>query len=201
MFDELLAHDGVDEIVELRSSFGFMAFHGGSLEAGTDDIARSAAATAGASLYAVVQPSDLQWHVPSVRVSPDRSPALARFLTHVDVVVAVHDYGRVGMWTSLLLGGRNRALAAHVGGHLRTALTGWEVVDDLDRIPHRLRGLHGDNPVNRTGGGGVQLELPPRVRGLGPWWDDRPVGERTAVRQALVEGLAAAARGWPGPDR
>ena len=38
-FDELLAHPGVEEICTLRSSFGFMAFHGGSLEQKTDDIA------------------------------------------------------------------------------------------------------------------------------------------------------------------
>ena len=43
MFDELLAHPGVEESVELRSRFGFMAFHGGSLELGTDQIARAAA--------------------------------------------------------------------------------------------------------------------------------------------------------------
>ena len=51
--------------------------------------------------------------------------------------------------------------------------------------------------MNRVRGGGVQLELPPRVRGLGPWWDhpDR-AGQRTSHRDALVEGLAAAARAW-----
>ena len=35
-FAELLAHDGVEEDLELRSPFGFMAFHGGNLEEGTD---------------------------------------------------------------------------------------------------------------------------------------------------------------------
>ena len=34
----------------------------------------------------------------------------------VDVAVAVHGYGRAGRFTTLLLGGRNRALAAHVAG-------------------------------------------------------------------------------------
>ena len=38
-FAELLAHDGVEEDLELRSAFGFMAFHGGNLEVGTDVIA------------------------------------------------------------------------------------------------------------------------------------------------------------------
>src|SRR5688572_7938881 len=110
-FAELLAHDGVEEELVLRGSFGFMAFHGGNLEEGTDGIASAAAEASDASLYAVRQPVDLRWHIPSVEVVPADSPALARFLDHVDVAVAVHGYGREGMWTTLLLGGGNRALA------------------------------------------------------------------------------------------
>ena len=34
MFAELLAHPGVEEVVDLRGPFGFMAYHGGSLEEG-----------------------------------------------------------------------------------------------------------------------------------------------------------------------
>ena len=121
-FAELLEHDGVEEDLELRSSFGLMAFHGGNLEEGTDVIAAAVAEQAGASLYAVRQPVGLRWHLPSVEIGPADSPALAAFLDHVDVAVAVHGYGRDGMWTTLLLGGQHRALAAHVGAHLRAAM-------------------------------------------------------------------------------
>jgi phage replication-related protein YjqB (UPF0714/DUF867 family) len=31
-------------------------------------------------------------------------------------------------------------------------------------MPAHLRGMHPNNPVNRVASGGVQLELPPRVR-------------------------------------
>jgi phage replication-related protein YjqB (UPF0714/DUF867 family) len=194
-FAELLDHPGVVERVELRSRFGFMAFHGGSLEEVTDEIAASAAAAAGASLYAVIQPSDLRWHIPSALVVPESSAGLARFLGHVDTVVAVHGYGRAGFWTSILLGGRDRALAGHVAAHLGPALPEYEIVDELEDIPQTLRGLHPDNPVNRALRGGVQLELPPRVRGMGPHWDnmaERPVPHT----MALVEALAAAAVAW-----
>ena len=84
----------------------------------------------------------------------------------------MHGYGRDGMWTSLLLGGRDRALAQELGAALRPALAGYEVVDDLDAIPVDLRGLHAENPVNKVRAGGVQLELPPRVRGHSPVWAD-----------------------------
>ena len=140
----------------------------------------------GASLYALCQPDDLRWHIPSVQMDPADSPALGRFLAHVDVVLSVHGYGRDGLFTTLLLGGGDRSLAAHVAGHLRAALPGYTVEDDLAAIPKPLRGLHPDNPVNRTGGGGVQIELPPRIRLQGPNADP-------AARQALVAGLAAAA--------
>jgi phage replication-related protein YjqB (UPF0714/DUF867 family) len=192
MFAELLAHEGVEELCQLRSRFGLMAFHGGNLEKGTDAAAVAAAERSDASLYAVCQPPDLRWHIPSTAVRPAESERLAAFLDHVDVVVAVHGYGAEGYWTTLLLGGRNRLLAAHVGAALRAELGphGYDVVDDLDAIPSRLRGVHRDNPVNLPRGGGVQLELPPRVRGTSPL-------SRPEYTEALIDGLAAAAATWP----
>jgi phage replication-related protein YjqB (UPF0714/DUF867 family) len=202
MFDELLAHPGVEEISELRSTFGFMAFHGGSLEQVTDDIAVSAAARGGASVYAVVQPPGFRWHLPSTQIDPAHSPVLAAFLDHVDIAVAVHGFGREGMFTTLLLGGQNRELADHVGRHLQAGLPEYDVVDELDRIPKELRGLHPENPVNRPRHGGVQLELPPRVRGLGPFWTDfraehdDDAGARVPHTEALITALAEAATTW-----
>ncbi|MCU1463859.1 MAG: hypothetical protein JWO37_3934 [Acidimicrobiales bacterium] len=194
VLQRLLAEPGVSEVVELRSSVGFMAIHGGSLEGATDVIASDAAARAGASLYAVLLPPQLQWHVPSHHYRAEESAGLAAFLDHVDVVVAVHGYGRDGMWTSLLLGGRDRAVAADLGAALRPALPDYEIVDDLDAVPVDLRGLHPDNPVNRTRAGGVQLELPPRVRGHGPVWSDWSGAGPVPPMAALIDALAAWAR-------
>ena len=200
-FAELLAHPGVDELCELRSPFGFLAFHGGNLERMTDEIAKVAAQRSGASFYAVVQPEPLREHIPSNKVTPDVSPTLARFLDHVEVCVAIHGYGRQGFWTSLLLGGQNRALAAHVGGHLRAALPDYAILDDAAAIPSELRGMHHQNPVNRPRSGGVQLELPPRVRGLTPHASGyRRVDGRIEPTNRLIDGLVAAAAAWRLPD-
>jgi hypothetical protein len=49
-----------------------------------------------------------------------------------------------------MLGGRNRALAAHLADALRPMLPGAVVVDDLSKIPKPIRG--------------VQVELSPMVR-------------------------------------
>jgi phage replication-related protein YjqB (UPF0714/DUF867 family) len=198
-FAQLLELPGVIEVSHLRSRFGFLAFHGGNLERVTDEIASEAAARAGASFYGVLQPAGVRHHIPSAQVDPAASRGLAAFLDHCDAVVAVHGYGLQGRWTHLLLGGRNRALAAHVGHHLRHALPAYEVVDDLERIPPRLRGLHPCNPCNRTRVGGVQLELPPRVRGLTPmarWWPG--TARRFPHVDDLVAGLASAATAWQG---
>jgi phage replication-related protein YjqB (UPF0714/DUF867 family) len=184
MFDELLRHPGVVEEWELRSPFGFLAIHGGSLERGTAEVATDAAERAGASLYAVRQPENLRWHIPSALVDPGLAPALSAFLDHVDVVVSVHGYGRRGYSNVVLVGGRNRALAARAADALRAAVPSHRFVDDLRVIPPTLRGIHLDNPVNRTRGGGIQLELPPTLRdGHGSASD----------REALVSVLAALA--------
>ena len=195
-FADLLAHPGVEETVELRSPVGICAFHGGNLERVTDVVAEQAAAQAGASCYLVRQPDDLHWHIPSTAVGSAPSEKLTAFLDHVDVVITVHGYGREGLWTSLLLGGSNRELASHVGGHLRDALPDYEIVTDLDEIPQSLRGLHPRNPVNLTRHGGVQVELPPRVRGMGPVWAHWSDGLAPPTT-ALIDALAQAAQTWP----
>ncbi|MDQ6696058.1 MAG: poly-gamma-glutamate hydrolase family protein [Actinomycetota bacterium] len=197
-FAELLAMPGVEEIMERRSTVGFLAFHGGSLERGTDIIASLAARAAGASYYGVVQPPDIRWHLPSTQVTPAASPVLREFLDHVEVAVAVHGFGRVGHWASLLLGGGNRALASHVARCLRPALPDYDIVTDLDRIPAELRGLDPRNPVNRPRGSGVQLELPPRVRGNTPNCPPADAAGLVPDSRALVEALAAAASSWRG---
>jgi phage replication-related protein YjqB (UPF0714/DUF867 family) len=201
IYGRLLTEPGVAESVELRPGLGtrvgVMAFHGGSLEVGTDIIATAAAERAGASVYTVTQPDDLTWHIPSKLVDPAQSTTLAGFLQHVDSVMTVHGYGRPERFTTLLLGGRNRSLANHVAGHIRGALPGYTVEDDLDAIPAELRGLHPDNPVNLPRQGGVQLELPPRVRGQGPFWADHPPDEPIPHTYQLISGLAAAMVDWP----
>jgi phage replication-related protein YjqB (UPF0714/DUF867 family) len=115
-------------------------------------------------VYAVRQPEDLRWHIPSALVDPSLSPALTSFLEHVELVVSVHGYGRRGHSNVVLIGGRNRQLAARAATVLRAAVPSHRFIDDLHAIPSTLRGIHHDNPVNRTRGGGIQLELPPTLR-------------------------------------
>ena len=197
-FAELLALPGVEERSLLEGRVGFMAYHGGELELMTDVIAEAAAERSGASYYGVRHPESLQVHISSSRVTADQSPVLAEFLSHVDVAITIHGFGRRSLFTSLLLGGRNRELAAHVASHLRPALPAYEVVDDLEQIPGELRGMHPRNPVNVPRLAGVQIELPPRVRGSSPIWRDWESG-LVPHTESLIDALATAASTYPLP--
>ncbi len=197
-FATLLAHPNCTEELVLRSSFGFMAFHGGNLERMTDDIGRAAAEQSGASFYAVVQAPPLREHFPSIEVQPEHSESLAAFVDHVDVVIALHGYGRQDLWTSVLLGGRNRDLAGVLAARLRVNLPDFAHLDDLAEIPTDLAGQHERNPVNLPRFGGVQVELPPRIRGLTPHADtmtrtDGLIPWTSSLIAALVETAAS----WP----
>ena len=195
-FATLLAQPGVEEVSELRGRVGFMAYHGGALEAMTDVIARRAAERASASCYSVIQPPGMREHLSSIKVNPDESDALATFVEHVDIVITVHGYGRRGLFGSLLLGGGNRPFAEHVGNSLRQTLPAYDIRTEIDAIPQPLRGLHPANPVNLPRDGGVQIELPPRVRGSSPlWWDWEGPG-LTPHTESLIDGLTDAASSW-----
>ena len=198
MLAELLSTPGVIEHCTLRSRVGFMALHGG-LEASTYEIASVCAAEADASLYAVVQPAELTWHVPSHRYSLDDSTALRSFCEHVDVAISLHGYGGVRdsdqRWLTIVLGGGDRERAAELGVSLRGALPDYAIIDDLDAIPREYRGIHPDNPVNLCRGGGVQIELPPRVRGTSPVWADHDFERDPFVphTRSLIGALVATA--------
>jgi phage replication-related protein YjqB (UPF0714/DUF867 family) len=201
---ELLDRPGVHEVCELRGRFGFMAIHGGNLERVTDVVAIEAAQRAEASCYAVIQAPPLRHHVASALFDPSHSDALAGFLDHVEVVVALHGYGREDRFSQLLLGGANRPLATHLAGYLRARLpAGYEIIDCLAEIPEGLRGLHPDNPVNRPNQGGVQIELPPTVR----WnrdasnWSDHLDTPRAPDVESLIAALSAASLAWPEAHR
>ncbi|MFV2039859.1 MAG: poly-gamma-glutamate hydrolase family protein [Acidimicrobiales bacterium] len=189
----------VTEELRLGSRFGFMAYHGGTLEKATDNVAREAAVLAGGSYYGVVQEHDDPIHITSTDVRPERSQALATFLDHVDVVVSMHGYGRDHLFHSVLLGGRNRALARHLAAHARFVLPRYTFEHDLDQIPTELAGQHPHNPVNRPPQQGVQIELPPTIRwNYEQWgWSDNDGIGRAPQMDTLIAVLAGAARSWP----
>jgi phage replication-related protein YjqB (UPF0714/DUF867 family) len=185
-----------------------MALHGGSQDRGTHEIASQAASRAGASYYAIIQPRDLRVHLTSRRHDPDQSERLTAFLAHVDTAISVHGFGRDGFnlfvepargvviepygpalrgrqegpLRGIIIGGQNVQLLAVARQLMHERFAGYRVADDRIRL-----GFHPENPVNLPRSQGVQIELPPGLRGIGDF------GERSACRQdeAVTEVITA----------
>lgn len=179
---------GVREECILRSNVGFMALHGGSQDRGTAEIAALAAEQAGVSYYAIVQPPELRVHLTSRLHDPVHSANLKGFLDRVDIAISVHGFGREGfaLWCDpdrglviepygpavrgkqtgplrgIILGGLNMQLLDSARHMFRCSLPGYHVADERIRL-----GYHPENPVNLPSAHGVQVELPPGLRGIG----------------------------------
>jgi phage replication-related protein YjqB (UPF0714/DUF867 family) len=220
---ELLKLPRVSEECVLRSAVGFMALHGGSQDRGTDQIASRAAEQAGASYYAIIQPAELRVHLTSRLHNPDHSARLRAFLQHVDIAISVHGFGRdsFALWIDperglviepygpairgnqsgplrgVIVGGRNIELLKVARQLLHDRFAGYHVADERVRL-----GFHPDNPVNLPSGRGIQVELPPGLRGIGDYGEHfapRQDGVVTEVVAALVE-LANRATEFQSPD-
>lgn len=185
---ELLALPGVHEQCVLRSPVGFLALHGGSQDRGTHEIAHRAAEHAGASYYAIVQPPDVRVHLTSRLHDPAHSARLRAFIGHVRIAISVHGFGRDGFaftadpvrgvviepygpamrgpqtrpLRGVIVGGRNADLLKEARRLLEDRFHGYHLADERIRL-----GFHPRNPVNLPAAHGVQIELPPGLRGIG----------------------------------
>ena len=189
MATSLLETSDAYEELEIRSKVGLMAYHGGTLEKATDAIARETAELCGASYYGLIQTNDDPLHFPSTKLFEYASETLNVFFRHVRVVITIHGYGREHLFDSVLLGGRNRALASHLASFLKMALPDYSFENDLEQIPKELRGLHPKNPVNIPALTGVQVELPPTLRWNREEWgwsDNGGIGRAKHVDDIIV---------------
>jgi phage replication-related protein YjqB (UPF0714/DUF867 family) len=218
---ELLTMPGVREVSILRSRVGFMALHGGSQDRGTEEIACGAAEQSGASYYAIVQPPGQRVHLTSRLHDPDQSPQFRAFLDHVDVAISVHGFGREGfaLWLDpdrglliepygpvvrgrqtgplrgIILGGLNAELLDAARQLFDGRFAGFHLADERVRL-----GFHPDNPVNLPSAHGVQVELPPGLRGIGDFGEtlvprlDGVVGEVVATLVELAQRAAELVR-------
>tara|TARA_B100000945_G_scaffold66012_1_gene49410 strand:- start:75 stop:695 length:621 start_codon:yes stop_codon:yes gene_type:complete len=189
MATSLLETSDAYEELEIRSEIGLMAYHGGTLEKATDAIARETAELCGASYYGLIQTNDDPLHFPSTKLFEYASENLNIFFQHVRVVITIHGYGREHLFHSVLLGGRNRALASHLASFLKMALPDYSFENDLEQIPKELRGLHPKNPVNIPALTGVQVELPPTLRWNREEWgwsDNDGIGRAKHVDDIIV---------------
>jgi phage replication-related protein YjqB (UPF0714/DUF867 family) len=136
---------------------------------------------------------------------------LRAFLHHVDIAISVHGFGRdgfglrvdpvgglviepygsplrdgqTGPLRGIIVGGRNAELLDVARRLLHDRLAGYHVADERVRL-----GFHPENPVNLPSSHGVQIELPPGLRGIGELGENLVPSEGgvvTEVIAALVE--------------
>jgi len=198
-FTELLSSPEITEEIEIRSSFGVCALHGGGLERATEAVARDVAKNTDSSYYAVIQPEGSRIHLSSKYFDPNQSSKLGQFLEKIDTLISIHGYGKEDDFWALLLGGNNRELAYHLAGSLREVLPEeYRVVDQIDNIPPPLRGVHPDNPVNFPINGGVQIEIPPGLRWNREYnfWSDADGTPRSEDLNKLIKGLVSGINSW-----
>ena len=204
-FAELLAHDGVEEDLELRSPFGFMAFHGGNLEEGTDLVAAAAAEQSGASLYAVRQPPALRWHIPSIEVDPDDSPALGRVprpRRRGRRRPRLRPRGPVDDAAPRRRQPRPRRPPRRPPARARCPATRWSTTSTPSRATCAASTAR--NPVNRRRARrrAARAARRGRARARCPMWADLPADEPDPhTRSTSSPALAAAARTWPPATR
>ena len=196
---DLLSKPGVVEEMELRSSFGVCALHGGGLERATEAVARDVAKETNSSYYALIQPEGSRLHLSSKNFDTRESSKLCKFLNEIDTVISVHGYGKDDDFWAVLLGGTNRELAYHLAGSLREVLPEeYRVVDQIDKIPRSLRGVHPSNPVNFPINRGVQIEIPPGLRRNREYkfWSDSGGTPRSEDLNQLIDGLISGINKW-----
>ena len=208
---DLLAIPGMREECVLRSKVGFLALHAGSQDRGTEQIARRAAENAGASYYAIEHPPQLRVHLTSRLHDPKHSRQLQAFLEHIDIAISVHGFGRDGfaLWVDpdrgllvepygpairgsqtgplrgIIVGGLNAELLQAARELFEQRFEGYHVADERVRL-----GFHPDNPVNLPSAHGVQVELPPGLRGIGEFGEflaPRPTELVNEVVVVLIE--------------
>jgi phage replication-related protein YjqB (UPF0714/DUF867 family) len=143
---------------------------------------------------------------------------MSSFLQHVEIAISVHGFGRdsfsfhidsgtrpviepygpalrglqTGPLRGIIVGGLNAELVEVASQLLRDRLPGYRAGSERVRL-----GFHPDNPVNLPSAHGVQIELPPALRGIGDLGEDlvpSQDGIVTDVVGALVELADRAAR-------
>ena len=167
-FRALLARPDTVEYYEPGARAGQVAFlapHGGLIEPGTEELARTLAGATGSALYVLSYrgtPGDAErFHLSSAAYDPADSPALARCLAASDTAIALHGYEGPAR---VIVGGRNTKFAATIAKRLQQALApDYEVVWG-NKAPRKLAGTARHNIVNRFRLAGVQIELPHRFR-------------------------------------
>lgn len=154
------------EYTILRGPVGLMAFHGGAIEMGTEEMANYIRSKTDCSLYVfsgrLSRDNYEKLHIPSSLLNPVHSEKLSSFMMTVHTAIAFHGH-RIDDF--ILVGGLNVALREKIVN----ALSDFKVKDVMGDMSPSYKLVRGEsllNIVNKPQRRGVQVEVPYRLRKL-----------------------------------
>ena len=176
---------GVDYLIETQngsSSFALLAPHGGSIEPGTDHIARAVAGKEHTywAFKGIKERDNKILHITSTRFDEPEGIKTAK---SAQTAIAIH--GCRGKDSIVYVGGRNRKLKTKIQNALLQA--------GFNARAHIKEGLKGESPSNLCNrcitGRGVQLEITEGLRKKMFLWADHHTPQKTAVFFRFVSTL------------
>ncbi len=186
--------EGVDYRIRsagpVGASTAVIAVHGGSIEAGSGEMAREVAGARTRTRYyeldGMKSSGNADLHITSTRY--DEPGALAA-VTAARSCLSFHGYRGAAQVAMTAVGGLDAALVAHVVHELTAA--GFAVTTAAGRIA----GTHPANICNRASGGGVQVEMSEALRrSFFPGGDFSRAVRETGARTETFRRYAAAVR-------
>jgi len=154
------------EYTILRGPVGLMAFHGGSIEKGTEEMANYICSKTDCSLYVfsgrLSRDNYEKLHIPSSLLNPTHSEKLSSFMTHITTAIAFHGHRIDDL---ILVGGLNRSMRKKIVN----ALSEYDAKDAMEENDSSYKMVRGEstlNIVNKAREKGVQIEIPFRLRQL-----------------------------------
>ncbi len=176
---------GFVEYARFAGGVAVLAVHGGGIEPGTEELAEYAAAETGCSLYVFsgrLEKGNSRLRRMSRSLFREEDSLRSRVIGQANAVISIHGHGRDA--NEIYAVGASEVLKGMFVELMAQRLPAFPVVTDPAKIPKGLAGLHPDNVVNLPAGGGLQLELPARLRTC----TDAPFGKKAIMGDAFVLG-------------
>lgn len=162
-FQIALADPGMQEYSELHSNIGIMAFHGGAIEKGTEQIARCIANKTNSSFYIASgrkPANNLILGIDPTNILQTDSQKLSDFIFSVKTSVSILGHNRDD---KIYIGGLNKELRLKIALQLAKAFPG-RVVSDVSKMSNEFSAISEKNIVNAPIYKGVQINLPKSLR-------------------------------------
>jgi len=146
-----------------------LAYHA-KTEEGTGDVAEDISKNSNASLYVFEGK-----RVPSTKITPTNSEDLNRMVQEKRTAVSMHAYHKQGNYEkqgkkydykdTVFVSGQNSELAKKIATELEDSLGHeYHIETNPDYIPAHLKGMSKHNIANKFKEGGVQVEMPRKLR-------------------------------------